>query len=107
MKSRKSLVLLASAACSALMTGAISAGPAAAAGSAGSPAAMARLGLAQPIPGLAGLNVGCSARVNKVSCASAGNCAAVGLYQEANHHDQVFAAFEKGGTWQKAAPIPD
>ena len=122
MRWQRAVTAVAGAACTALTAGSVMAGPAsaatdtvagagvagmAAARSADGTAAVARLGLAQQIPGLAALNEGGSARVEKISCASAGNCAAVGLYQDADHRDQVFAAFETGGTWQDAAPIPN
>ena len=42
-----------------------------------------------------------------MSCASPGNCAAGGSYQDAVHHDQVFAAIETNGIWGPATPIPN
>ena len=114
---RRALLALTGAASSALATGTALAGPAAAVTtSAGTVAivtrpavtalAAGRWGSAQPIPGLAALNAGGSARVEHLSCASPGNCAAGGSYQDAAHHDQVFAAIEANGTWGMATAIP-
>jgi len=47
------------------------------------PAALAATGAwgkAHLVPGLAALNLGHSAGVNQVSCASPGNCTAIGIY---------------------------
>jgi hypothetical protein len=64
-------------------------------------------GKAQQIPGLAALNTGDSAGVNSVSCASAGNCAAVGTYAGGSPAGQrPFVASEKNGVWGKAQQIP-
>jgi hypothetical protein len=109
---RRGLLALASAASAALATGTALAGPAAAVTtSAGTTAAVTAVaaghwGNAQAIPGLAALNAGGSARVEALSCASPGNCAAGGSYQDAAHHDQVFAAIETNGVWGTATAIP-
>ena len=63
-------------------------------------------GNAHAIPGLAALAVN-GAAVNQVSCASAGNCTAVGDYQGGNKHWQPFVADEKNGTWGNARTIPN
>jgi hypothetical protein len=73
---------------------------------ASSTAAVASLGAAQPVPGLAALNAGGSARVVKVDCVTPGNCAATGTYRGAGGGTQVWVAFEVGGTWRPATAIP-
>jgi hypothetical protein len=73
---------------------------------ASSTAAVASLGAAQPVPGLAALNAGGSARVVKVDCVTPGNCAATGTYHDAGESTQAWAAFEVSGTWQPATTIP-
>jgi hypothetical protein len=51
-----------------------------------------RWGRAIEMPGSGALNVGGSAGVNSVSCPSAGNCAAGGLYVDGSDHDQGFVS---------------
>jgi hypothetical protein len=63
-------------------------------------------GTATPVPGLAALNVGGNAEVSSMSCSSAGGCVAVGFYQDAQSHRQVFVASENNGTWGTATPVP-
>ena len=63
-------------------------------------------GKAQEVPGTAGLNTGGGAYVNSLSCASAGNCAAVGSYADSSGLAQVFVVNEKGGSWGDAEEIP-
>src|SRR5215471_10357793 len=58
------------------------------------------------VPGTAALNKGGGARVSSVSCASAGNCAAVGGYKDGSRHHQVFVASETNGTWHPAIEVP-
>src|SRR5579871_462871 len=106
----RQILAVAGAAGGALAMGMATAGPAAAlTTSARTTAAVpaGHWGAAQPIPGLAALNAGGSARVEAMSCASPGNCAAGGSYQDATHHDQVFAAIETSGTWGPATPVPN
>jgi cytochrome c551/c552 len=62
-------------------------------------------GDAQEVPGTAGLNVS-GAYVQSVSCASAGNCGAVGTYTDAAQHEQAFVVSETGGAWGGAEEIP-
>ena len=62
-------------------------------------------GRAIGVPGLAALNAG-SAEVDEVSCASAGNCAAIGSYTDRQHHSQGFVADEQNGRWSKAIEVP-
>ncbi len=124
MRWRSVITTLASAGCTALVAGAMSASPAgAAAMSAAGPAGAAttarpavvpslpvgHFGPARQIPGLAALNAGGNARVAIVDCPvnlGAGNCTAVGTYWDAARHNQVFYANEVNGTWGQATTIP-
>ena len=63
-------------------------------------------GTAQEVPGSAALNAGGSAEVESVSCASAGNCSAIGTYRDSTVSIQMFTVGETGGTWGNAAEIP-
>jgi hypothetical protein len=58
------------------------------------------------VPGLGELNRGGSAEVSAVSCASAGNCAAGGGYEDRGQNGQGFVAVEKNGRWGKALDPP-
>jgi hypothetical protein len=57
------------------------------------------------IPGTAALNVGGSAG-GSVSCASAGNCAIGGVYEDASRDIHAFLADEVDGTWSDAIQVP-
>jgi hypothetical protein len=59
-------------------------------------------GTAIKLPGLAALNKGGFAKVNSVSCASAGNCAAGGLYSWRGG----FVVVEQNGRWGTAIKVP-
>ena len=116
------LAVAVAVAASALMAGAVAMGGTASAGSlsaarttahvahlahpATQAAATGAWGKAHLVPGLAALNKGGGAGVNQVSCASPGNCAAVGVYTDAARHQQVFVANEKNGTWNNALEVP-
>ena len=68
-------------------------------------------GTARQVPGIAALAVvspdgTSSAGVNMVSCGSAGNCAAVGFYQDSAGNSHAFVADEVHGTWRSAKPVP-
>ena len=63
-------------------------------------------GNAIEVPGLGTLNKHGDARVYSVSCASAGNCAAGGGYQDRSAHFQVFAVNETNGIWGTAIKVP-
>src|ERR1017187_7459533 len=63
-------------------------------------------GTAIEVPGLGALNKGGSAQVNSVSCASAGNCAADGDYQDRDRHGQGFVADERNDVWGQAVEVP-
>jgi hypothetical protein len=62
-------------------------------------------GKATGIPGLAALNKGTGV-VESVSCASPGNCAAGGTYQDRQGNSDAFAVVQRNGTWGKAIEIP-
>jgi len=49
------------------------------------------------VPGTAALNQGNDAAANSVSCALAGNCAAVGYYLDSSRHAQAFVVNERPG----------
>ena len=65
-------------------------------------------GQAIEVPGTAALNAGGGvlAGVASVSCASAGNCTALGSYQDSSGHYQPFAATQTAGTWGQAVELP-
>jgi hypothetical protein len=63
-------------------------------------------GQAIEVPGLGALNVGGSAGVSTVACASEGNCTAGGMYTDGDGHAQGFIATEKNGTWRQAIEVP-
>ncbi len=55
--------------------------------------------------GVPGLNSS-DAEVLSVSCASAGNCAAGGVYADSSVHSQAFVADEVNGIWDDAIEVP-
>jgi hypothetical protein len=63
-------------------------------------------GRAIEVPGLGALTTGRFARVASVSCASPGNCAAGGDYEDRNLHNQGFVVSEKNGVWGHAIEVP-
>jgi hypothetical protein len=66
-----------------------------------------RWGKAIEVPGLGALNKRGDARVDEVSCGSAGNCAAGGIYDLLRDVDgNGFVAAERNGHWSKAIPVP-
>ncbi len=64
-----------------------------------------RWGRAVEVPGLGALNKGGNAGVSSVSCASPGNCAAVGDYRDGGRHQQGFVVSEKNGSWGTAQEV--
>jgi hypothetical protein len=69
------------------------------------------LGLTNVIPGLAALSTGVSAGnvksvIDAVSCGSAGDCAAGGVYWDSAGHEQAFVVDESGGSWGTAEEVP-
>jgi hypothetical protein len=96
--------------CSALLAGA-SAASAATPAAASTLAAGARVtggtwGTAKELPGVAALNKGGDGLVGSVSCPSAGNCGAGGLYRDGAGREQLFVANQTNGTWGKAIEVP-
>jgi len=63
-------------------------------------------GTAIEVPGLAALNASAEAGTDSVSCASAGNCAAGGDYQDDGSMEQGFVAVERDGAWGRAIEVP-
>jgi hypothetical protein len=64
-------------------------------------------GAAEEVPGTAALNTGGDADIYSVSCASAGNCAAGGLYTTGSFGGpaQAFVVSEQNGTWGSAQTV--
>src|SRR5262249_59787581 len=58
------------------------------------------------VPGSGALNKRGEAEVFSVSCASAGNCAAGGLYRDGSARFQAFVVSERNGTWGTAIEVP-
>jgi hypothetical protein len=71
-----------------------------------------RWGSAQPVPGIAALNVGGDAGFSSVSCTSPGNCSAGGFYALAKPRRggippaAGFVDSEVNGVWRKAIEVP-
>jgi hypothetical protein len=63
-------------------------------------------GKAEEVPGTAALNTGSGAGINSVSCASAGNCSAAGVYKDSSGHHQAFVVSQVKGKWGKAEEVP-
>src|SRR5215471_9876675 len=63
-------------------------------------------GTAIEVPGLGSVDQGGQAQLASVSCASAGNCAASGVYSDSSGHTQAFVASEAHGTWGTAVEVP-
>src|SRR5690348_2853711 len=58
------------------------------------------------VPGTAALNQGGDAGIASVSCASAGNCSAGGIYADSSGHVQAFVVSQVNGTWHTAIEVP-
>lgn len=63
-------------------------------------------GDAVDVPGVDALDVDGYGSVDALSCPSAGNCTAGGVFEDATHHLQAFAANQVQGTWQPAVELP-
>ncbi len=63
-------------------------------------------GKAKEVPGTAALNTGGDAHLFSVSCASAGNCSAGGVYTDHRGHWQAFVVSLKKGIWGTAEEVP-
>jgi hypothetical protein len=59
-----------------------------------------------PVPGIAALDEGHFSDLQSVSCASPGNCAALGFYTDASGNGQELTTDEVNGTWGSAAKLP-
>jgi hypothetical protein len=62
-------------------------------------------GTARKVRRIATLNTSGLASITSVSCPSAGNCVAVGSYEDANFDSQAFYVGESGGTWGSAQEV--
>ena len=62
-------------------------------------------GRAIEVPGLGALNV-FHAEVRSVSCASAGNCAAGGIYTDRRGRIRAFVVSQRRGVWRRAIGVP-
>jgi hypothetical protein len=58
------------------------------------------------VPGSGALNAGGNARVDELSCASAGNCAAAGDYLDGSGNSQAFLVSDVNGHWRTAFEVP-
>jgi hypothetical protein len=58
------------------------------------------------VPGTAALNKGGFAEIDSVSCASAGNCSAGGVYAATAGSLQAFVVSQVNGTWHPAIEVP-
>jgi hypothetical protein len=63
-------------------------------------------GTAKKVPGTAALNQGGDAAILSVSCRSAGNCSAGGIYKDSSGRSQAFVVSQKNGTWSTAEEVP-
>jgi hypothetical protein len=103
-------LLAAASICPALLTAgsAAAATPAGATRAGAAPAANGHWGTAEQMPGIAALNTGDYAVVNAISCASPGDCSAVGRYNVSSStvDQQAFVASQAHGVWGKAEEVP-
>src|SRR5215472_3230921 len=58
------------------------------------------------LPGTRSLNTGGDAAVSSVSCSSAGNCGAAGVYTGRVGNAEPFVVSERNGRWAKAIEVP-
>jgi hypothetical protein len=58
------------------------------------------------VPGLAALNTGGDAEINSVSCPSAGNCSAGGIYNYFTTAAQGWVVSQVRGRWGKVKQVP-
>jgi hypothetical protein len=64
-------------------------------------------GRARELPGIAALSANGNAELNSVSCASAGNCGAIGTeWNGSTGFDQAFVVNQTSGTWGKPQVVP-
>ena len=62
-------------------------------------------GTAIEVPGTATLNTGGYARIDSVSCRSAGNCSAGGFYRDSTSRFQAFVVSQVNGKWGTAKEV--
>jgi len=74
-------------------------------GASDSPSRPVTWGAAQEIPGLTSLNAGGDSITSSISCASVGNCAAVGSYLDAGGGEQGFVVDERNDAWGTAHEV--
>jgi hypothetical protein len=101
----KGAVVTVAAVCAALLAAAAPAGAGTQATGTRPATTSGTWGKAEPVPGLAALNTGGSARIVVLSCASPGNCGALGTYTDRSFNQHAFVASEKNGTWARATQI--
>jgi hypothetical protein len=101
MGSRKRAIVL-GAAVALLLSGSTAAGTSALA----APRIAQTWGTAIEVPGTAALNQGGAAGITSMSCASAGNCSAGGLYKDGSGRAQAFVVSEVSGIWGTAIRVP-
>jgi hypothetical protein len=71
------------------------------------PIAYGKWGTAAPAPGVRKLSgLGGFGEINSVSCASAGNCAGAGQYNDSTSHSQAFVIVQRNGTWSATSKVP-
>ncbi len=58
------------------------------------------------VPGSGTLDAGGGAEVKSVSCATAGNCAAIGVYADGSGKTQAFVVSKANGVWGNAIEVP-
>src|SRR5712692_7278956 len=58
------------------------------------------------VPGSGTLDAGGGAEVKSVSCATAGNCAAIGVYNDGSGKTQAFVVSKANGVWGNAIEVP-
>jgi hypothetical protein len=63
-------------------------------------------GNAEEVPGTAALNAGGNADVTSISCPSAGNCSAGGLYADGTNSSEAFVVSQVDGRWANAVEVP-
>src|SRR5215831_1367503 len=100
---RRRLAVIAAAAAAALLAGA---SPAAAQAAGARAVSGGTWGTAREVPGIAALNQHGDARITSMSCASAGNCSAGGVYDGTPTSGQVFVVSQVNGTWHAAIKVP-
>jgi hypothetical protein len=67
---------------------------------------LGKWGQAVEVSGMNGFNAGGFATINAISCASAGNCAAGGFYDEGPGRSQAFVVGQRNGHWGLALKVP-